>query len=173
MIEKGSETRPQRPCDHCMSFGRRGLFYLPLLLRHDGAIYDRDGNALLDTVEGKRKYSDDVNVRCATMHIVGDKKSNVATSIQKVYADRLVGFNIITGMFSTKVAGNIIHTTLDSDVCAAAYEQMKGKKGAVCVYNYKTGEVICLVSTPTYDPERRRLTAFPIFTASNSTAKRP
>ncbi|MBQ1398844.1 MAG: penicillin-binding protein, partial [Clostridia bacterium] len=74
----------------------------------DGAIYDRDGNALLDTVDGKRKYSDDVNVRCATMHIVGDKKSNVATSIQKVYADRLVGFNIITGMFSTKVAGNII-----------------------------------------------------------------
>ena len=119
----------------------------------DGAIYDRDGNALLDTVDGKRKYSENENVRCATMHIVGDKKSNVATSIQKVYADRLVGFNIVTGMFSTKVKGNIIHTTLDSDVCAAAYEQMKGKKGAVCVFNYKTGEVICLVSTPTYDPE--------------------
>ena len=119
----------------------------------DGAIYDRDGNALLDTVDGKRKYSDNESVRCATMHIVGDKKSNVATSLQKVYADRLVGFNIITGMFSTTVAGNKIHTTLDSDVCAAAYEQMKGKKGAVCVFNYKTGEVICLVSTPTYDPE--------------------
>ena len=119
----------------------------------DGAIYDRDGNALLDTVDGKRKYSDNENVRCATMHIIGDKKSNVATSIQKVYADRLVGFNIITGMFSTTVAGNKIHTTLDSDVCAAAYELLKGKKGAVCVFNYKTGEVICLVSTPTYDPE--------------------
>lgn len=119
----------------------------------DGAIYDRDNNALLDTVNGKRKYSDNESVRCATMHIVGDKKSNVATSIQKIYADRLVGFNIITGMFSTTVAGNRIYTTLDSDVCAAAYEQMKGKKGAVCVYNYKTGEVICLVSTPTYDPE--------------------
>ncbi len=119
----------------------------------DGAIYDRDGNTLLDTVEGKRKYSDSENVRCATMHIIGDKKSNVATSLQKVYADRLVGFNIITGMFSTTVAGNKIHTTLDSEICAAAYEQMKGKKGAVCVFNYTTGEVVCLVSTPTYDPE--------------------
>lgn len=119
----------------------------------DGAIYDRDGNALLDTVEGKRKYSDSESVRCATMHIIGDKKSNVATSLQKVYADRLVGFNIITGMFSTTVAGNKIHTTLDSQISAAAYEQMKGKKGAVCVFNYKTGEVVCLVSTPTYDPE--------------------
>ena len=119
----------------------------------DGAIYDRDGNALLDTVDGQRKYSDNVSVRCATMHIIGDKKSNVATSIQKVYADRLVGYDIITGMFSAKIAGNIIHTTLDPDVCAAAYEQMKDKKGAVCVFNYKTGEVICLVSTPTYDPE--------------------
>lgn len=119
----------------------------------DGAIYDRDGNALLSTENGQRKYSDNESVRCATMHIIGDKKSNVATSIQKVYADRLVGFNIITGMFSTTVAGNIIHTTLDSDVCAEAYEQLKGKKGAVCVFNYKTGEVVCLVSTPTYDPE--------------------
>ena len=58
----------------------------------DGAIYDRDGNALLDTVDGKRKYSDDVNVRCATMHIVGDKKSNVATSIQRQYHSHHVGF---------------------------------------------------------------------------------
>ena len=119
----------------------------------DGAIYDNAGNALLDTVDGKRKYSDDEDVRCATMHIIGDKKSNVATSIQKVYADRLVGFNIITGMFSTTVSGNKIFTTLDSDVCAEAYRQLKDKKGAICVFNYKTGEVICLVSTPTYDPE--------------------
>ncbi len=119
----------------------------------DGAIYDRDEKPLLYTEDGKRKYSDNESVRCATMHIIGDKKGNVAKSLQKVYADRLVGYNIVAGMFSTKIAGNKIYTTLDSDICAAAYEQLKGKKGAVCVFNYKTGEVICLVSTPTYDPE--------------------
>lgn len=118
-----------------------------------GAIYDRDGNALIHTVDGVRKYSDNESVRCATMHIVGDKKSNIATSLQKVYADQLMGYNTINGTYSVGGTGNSIYTTLDSDICAAAYEQLKGKKGAVCVYNYKTGEVICLVSTPTYDPE--------------------
>lgn len=118
-----------------------------------GSIYDRDENSLIHTVDGVRKYSDNKSVRCATMHIVGDKKSNISTSLQKVYADRLIGYNTINGTYSVSSKGNSIYTTLDSDVCAAAYEQLKGKKGAVCVYNYKTGEVICLVSTPTYDPE--------------------
>lgn len=118
-----------------------------------GAIYDRDGNALIQTVDGKRKYSDDESVRCATMHIIGDKKSNIATALQKVYADELVGYNVINGTYSVNGTGNNIYTTLDSEVCAAAYKQLKGKKGTVCVCNYKTGEVICLVSTPTYDPE--------------------
>lgn len=118
-----------------------------------GSIYDRDGNALVHTVDGVRKYSDSESVRCATMHIVGDKKSNIATSLQKVYADELMGYNTINGTYSVSGTGNSIYTTLDSDICAAAYEQLKGKKGAMCIYNYQTGEVICLVSTPTYDPE--------------------
>ena len=118
-----------------------------------GAIYDRDGNPLVHTEDGVRKYSDNKNVRCATMHIVGDKKSNIATSLQKVYADELMGYNIINGTYSVSGTGNSIYTTLDADICAAAYKQLKGKKGAMCIYNYRTGEVICLVSTPTYDPE--------------------
>ena len=118
-----------------------------------GAIYDRDGNPLLHTVDGVRKYSENENVRCATMHIVGDKKSNVATSLQKAYANEMVSYNIVNGTYSVGGMGNNIYTTLDPDVCAKAYEMLKGKKGAVCAMNYKTGEVLCLVSTPTYDPE--------------------
>lgn len=118
-----------------------------------GAIYDRSGNALVHTVDGKREYSEDKNVRCATMHIIGDKKSNIATSLQKVYADEMVGYNLINGTYSVSGTGQNIYTTLNSEVCAAAYKQLKGKKGTVGVMNYKTGEIICLVSTPTYDPE--------------------
>lgn len=118
-----------------------------------GSIYDRDGNALVHTVEGERKYSDNADVRCATMHIIGDKKSNVSTSLQKVYADKLMGYNTLNGTYSVSGVGNSIYTTLDADICAAAYQQLKGKKGTICIYNYRTGEMLCLVSTPTYDPE--------------------
>ena len=30
---------------------------------------------------------------------------------------------------------------------------MNGRKGTIGVYNYKTGEILCAVTTPTYDPE--------------------
>ena len=51
--------------------------------------------------------------------------------------------------------GNDINLTVDSDTCAAAYDVLSGygKDGACVVYNYKTGEVICSVSTKAYDPE--------------------
>lgn len=33
-----------------------------------------------------------------------------------------------------------------------AYQALNGKKGTVAVYNYKTGEILCMVSSPAYDP---------------------
>ena len=35
----------------------------------------------------------------------------------------------------------------------AALNAMAGQKGTVAVFNYKTGEIICAVTTPTFDPE--------------------
>lgn len=47
--------------------------------------------------------------------------------------------------------GNDITTTLNSNVCEAAYKAMGKNKGTVAVMNYKTGELVCIVSTPSYD----------------------
>ena len=33
-----------------------------------------------------------------------------------------------------------------------AYEALGGKSGTVAVYNYETGEILCMVSAPSYDP---------------------
>ena len=33
-----------------------------------------------------------------------------------------------------------------------AYEALGGQNGTVGIYNYKTGEILCMVSTPTFDP---------------------
>ena len=42
--------------------------------------------------------------------------------------------------------------TLDANICAVAYEALGGRNGTIGVYNYETGDIICMVSAPTYDP---------------------
>ena len=43
--------------------------------------------------------------------------------------------------------------TLSAHVQNTALEAMAGRKGTIAVYNYKTGEILCALSTPTYDPD--------------------
>ena len=48
--------------------------------------------------------------------------------------------------------GNELYLTIDSDWNKAAWQALNGRKGTVGVYNYKTGEILCLVSSPSFDP---------------------
>ena len=101
-----------------------------------GAILDRSGNVLYDAASGA--YSDDDNVRRATLHAVGDSAGNIATGAKTVFSGKLGGFNPILG---TTGGGHDLYLTIDADLNAAAYKALNGRKGAVGVYNYKTGEL--------------------------------
>ncbi len=122
-----------------------------------GTIYDSDGEALVSTVNGKRKYNDNYNKRLSTLHVVGDSAGYIATGVQTLYRSNLIGYNFIDGIYKTLSSdeGTDIKLTIDADVSAEAYSAMAGKKGTVVVYNYETGEVICMVSSPTYDPNNK------------------
>jgi peptidoglycan glycosyltransferase len=48
--------------------------------------------------------------------------------------------------------GNSIKVTLDYDIQKAAYDQLGNNKGAVVALNPKTGEILAMVSKPSYDP---------------------
>lgn len=48
--------------------------------------------------------------------------------------------------------GEPLYTTLDADLQAYAEELMQGKRGSVVAIEPSTGEVLALVSAPTYDP---------------------
>ena len=48
--------------------------------------------------------------------------------------------------------GENVTLTIDSALQAKLYDQMKNDKGAAVVMNPKTGEILALVSTPSYDP---------------------
>ena len=122
-----------------------------------GAIYDRDGDVLAQTVDGKRRYSESASVRKSTLHTIGDLNGFIATGVQYTYRHTLTGYDFVNGISSIVQygKGNDIHLTVDADVCETAYKALNGRNGAVGVYNYKTGEIICMVSTPTYDPKSK------------------
>lgn len=122
-----------------------------------GSIFDSKGELLVGTQDGKRVYNESAAVRKATLHAIGDSDGYISTGIQSVYSDELIGYNFINGIYSISKfgTGNNIRLTLDSDVCVTALNALNGRKGTVGVYNYKTGEIICMVSSPTYDPENK------------------
>lgn len=122
-----------------------------------GTVYDCKGEILAQTKDSKRYYSTDSSIRKAVLHAVGDTEGFMSTGVHALFESELTGYNIISGTYylSKYGVGNDINLTLDAKVCKAAYNALNGRKGTVGVYNYKTGEIICMVSTPTYDPENK------------------
>jgi len=118
-----------------------------------GRVLDRDGD-LLSYVnsEGRRSYYDGAAVRKATLHAVGDAQGKVGSGALTAFAGELSGYSPITGTYSPFGAGNDLYLTLDAHLNYVAHQAMAGRKGTVAVYNYDTGEVLCMYSAPTFDP---------------------
>ena len=112
-----------------------------------GQILDRSGVVLYDAAEGA--YSDDGLLRRATLHAVGDREGNISTSALQSFQKQMIGYNLVTG---TAGGGGRVYLTLDSRLQTAAYEALDGYKGTIGIYNYKTGELLCMVSSPSFDP---------------------
>ena len=117
-----------------------------------GTITDRSGNMLLDISQG-RTYSEDANTRKSTLHWLGDKNGFISASTVSTYAASMVGYDRINGVYNASGEGGNARLTISAKVQNAALEAMGNRKGTVGVYNYKTGEILCALTTPTYDPE--------------------
>lgn len=118
-----------------------------------GTVLDRDGDVLSEGKDGKRTYYDDADVRKATLHAVGDLQGNIGTGALNAFADRLTGYNLLNGAFGAEF-GSDLYLTIDARYNYEAYRALNGHAGTVAVYDYRTGEVLCMVSAPSYDPLR-------------------
>ena len=123
-------------------------------LGNAGKITDRNKTVLAHSEDGKRYYADDSATREALLHVVGDESLNISTGIQSRYRTSLSGYNFVVGagLPESLRPNSDISLTVDAKSCRAAYEALGSHKGACVVYNYKTGAVLCDVSTPSYDP---------------------
>lgn len=122
-------------------------------LLNAGGVYDRNGEALAETRDGTRRYNDSAGVRKALMHLTGDSGGNVATGLQVSYRRALTGWSYLNGTYSYgETRGRDIAATVDASLCRKAWEALDGRHGTVGIMNYKTGELLCMVSSPTFDP---------------------
>lgn len=114
-----------------------------------GTVTDRNGTVLARAENSEQSYAADALTRISTLHAVGDFPGNIGTGALSAFSDALSGYNPVTGITGE---GGTVKLSIDSRINAVAYEAMAGRPGAVLVSNYETGEMICMVSTPSYDP---------------------
>ena len=115
-------------------------------------VTDRKGEVVLTEKSG-RTYHADKSVRSSMIHILGDKYRWIDRVIIREYGDELSGYNRLSGTYHKGEKQGNMTLTVSARVQKAAYDALAGRKGVVGVYNYKTGEIICMVSSPNYDPE--------------------
>lgn len=117
-----------------------------------GVVTDRDGTLLLDSTDG-RTYSDDAATRTATMHLLGDRYGYIQAPLLGSFADDMIGFDKINGLYGAEGTEANAALTLSAAAQTAAYQALGNYHGTVGVYNYKTGEILCAVTSPSYDPD--------------------
>lgn len=117
-----------------------------------GVITDRTGLLLVDYSDGKT-YAAEEPIRRATLHWIGDRAGNISNPIPETYMQQILGHDLVNGVYAYGGGTSQLSLTLSADIQAIALEALGNRKGTVAVYNYKTGEILCAVTNPTYDPD--------------------
>lgn len=117
-----------------------------------GRIIDRDGTTLLD-MGSQRTYGENALLRKSTVHWLGDRDGYISAPALAHYSSELAGFNLVSGVYSYEDGEGIAKMTLSAEAQTAALEALGSYKGTVAVYNYETGELLCAVTSPSFDPD--------------------
>ncbi len=108
------------------------------------------GSATVTDRTGKNlTESEDALLRQAIVHWLGDKQGNIVAPA----VDFQRQFSLVNGLYSYGGFFPQIRLTLQAELQKAALSALGEYRGTVAVFNYQTGEILCAVSAPTFDPE--------------------
>ena len=111
-----------------------------------GALIDRNGVVLASYSPHESLFQEDEELRRANYHVTGDYYGRTGTGLLTDYQD----YSLLTG--SSRSRNAVLYLNVDSELNRRAWQVLDGRPGAVLVTNYKTGELLCMVSSPTIDP---------------------
>lgn len=128
-----------------------------------GTIYDRNGKALsLSKKVGSKGYKRVYQGGAITAHVLGyyDEQYGI-TGLENLY-DNYLSNNISTtflawvgnGFKKVDKKGDDVYTTIDFDLQKVAYNALGNARGSVVVLKVDTGEILAMVSKPSYDPNK-------------------
>lgn len=116
-----------------------------------GTITDRNGTVLASLSKNGVAYSSDYNTRLSTLHLLGDMDGNIGTGAIYLYDKELAGYNPVTGLYSFNGRGGRLEMSVDTEINCTAFEALAGRSGTIAVADCKTGELLCMVSSPAFD----------------------
>ena len=127
-----------------------------------GSILDRNGIVLAKSVENDGKFVRQYPLGEKFAHVVGySTKQGIRTGLENAYNGHLLGVlsdqkidNYIDKLQGNPPVGLDLRTTLDAKLQTIGQELLKGKKGSIVVMQPQTGEILALVSAPSFDPNR-------------------
>ncbi len=124
-----------------------------------GRILDRNGQVLAETVTGPNGERQRVYRAPGAVHVLGFDSAQVgATGVEGIRVDALVGRTAPTlrstwqDVLHERRNGEDVRLTLDLRIQQAAEKAMGNAPGAVVAIDPRTGDVLAMVSTPTFNP---------------------
>ena len=125
-----------------------------------GNILDRDGNILAQTIDGENKEKiRNFPYGKTYAHLVGyNSKKYGKTGLEKRFNSVLINKHDKTPIVELKKIvmdqkeGNTIKLTTNTQLQEFALSLLNGKEGSVILMNPKTGEVLAMADSPTFDP---------------------
>jgi penicillin-binding protein A len=124
-----------------------------------GTISSADGKVLARSVAiDKDRFGRQYPTNDLFAHAVGYSYTSIGRSgLEQFRNDPLTGrrtelIGAVDSLLNKSNVGDSIRTTLNAKAQQAAVDGLKGRKGAVVALDPKTGAVLAMASTPSYDP---------------------
>lgn len=135
-----------------LSDGRRwALYFANANSGSSGEVFDRNGVTLARFDATENSFSPDWLTRISCYHVTGDYWNRTGTGVLTRFWNDILDYSPFTG--TTHGEAKSFTLNIDSRLNIAAFEELgANRRGCVMIMNYRTGELLCMASSPSLDP---------------------